>query len=177
NAEGIARVLTPVRVFGEALRVLAFPRTLSADYSYDQIPLVTSLDVATIGCAVIVFGCAAGVFLLRRRAPFVSFALGFFLLSWALTSNLFVIIGTIFGERLLYLPSAGFCAAAASGIVAAGRWLGGPRLAALVMAVLVAVCGARTWWRNADWRDDETLFAAAAEASPRSCQALNGHAS
>jgi|GEM_PF-781416 cytochrome c-type biogenesis protein CcmH/NrfG len=177
NAEGIARVLTPVRVFGEALRVLVFPRTLSADYSYDQIPLVTSVDAATIGCAFVLLASVAGVLLLRRRVPVASFGLGFFLLSWALTSNLFVVIGTIFGERLLYLPSAGFCLAAACGLMAAGRWLGGPRLAALVIAVLVVLCGVRTWSRNSDWKDDGSLFAAAAEASPRSCKALNGHAS
>src|SRR5262249_55395966 len=83
HARGVARLLTPVRVFGEALRVLVFPRTLSADYSYDQIPLVTTLDPATIGCALALLGLALGALLLRRRAPVASFGLGFFLLSWA----------------------------------------------------------------------------------------------
>lgn len=177
KADGAARLLTPVRVFGETLRVLIFPKTLSADYSFDQIPLVTSLDSATIGCALALSGLAVGTFLLRRRAPAASFGIGFFLLSWALTSNLPVVIGTIFGERLLYLPSAGACLAIAFALIAASRRVGAPRLAAVLVAALVGVAGARTWARNADWKDNQTLFAAAAEASPRSCKALNGYAS
>ena len=177
GAGGIARLLTPLRVFGETLRVIVYPRTLSADYSYDQLPLVRSLDGATAASALALAGLVAAVFLLRRRAPAASFGVFFFLLAWGLTSNLPVVIGTIFGERLFYLPSAGACLAIASVLTYAAARVPARGLAAAAIGVLVLVGGARTWARAADWKDNAALFASAAAASPRSCKALDGYAS
>jgi tetratricopeptide (TPR) repeat protein len=176
GATGAARVLTPIRVFGEALRVLLFPRTLSADYSYAQLPLRDSPDGATIACGLTLLSFGAAVLLARRRAPALGFAIAFFLLTWALTSNIPIIIGTIFAERILYLPSAGICLAIAYLLTRAGSRPGARTVAAATVAVLALVGAARTWARNPDWQSNGTLFAAAAAASPRSCKALDGHA-
>ena len=177
GAHGAARVLTPLLVFGEALRVLVVPKTLSADYGFAQIPLVTSWDLATAALALVLAGLVAGAFLLRRKAPAASFGIAFFLLSWTLTSNLPLVIGTIFAERLLYLSSAGACLAFAYGVLAASRRLHAPRLGTIAIVALVGISCARTWARNPDWKDNASLFASAAAASPRSCKALDGHAS
>ena len=168
TAEGAARWLTPVRVFGEVSRLLVFPKTLSVDYSSKQIPVVTSADLATVLCLLALIGLAASAILLRRRAPAASFGILFFFLTWALASNFVVPIGTILGERLLYLPSAGICLAIASGLVAAGRRLRVP--VAALTAVLVLLGAGRTFARGADWKDNLALFASAAEACPRSCK-------
>ena len=177
GATGIGRVLTPVRVFGHAVGLLVYPKTLTADYSYDQIPVVTSLDGSTFVSALALAGLIAGAFWLRRVAPAVSLGIGFFLLASALTSNLFIVIGTIFGERLLYLPSAGACLAIAGGLTALGRRIPVPGLTFGLVALLVLAGGARTWARNPDWKDNLSLFAATAATSPRSCKALTGYAS
>lgn len=176
SATGAARLLTPIRVFGEALRVLVFPRTLSADYSYAQLPLRASPDAATMACGLALVALATTAFLARRRAPPLTFALGFFLLSWALTSNILFTIGTIFGERLVYLPSAGICLAIAYLVTEAGSRLRARKAAAATITLLVLLAGARTWARNPDWNDNRTLFAAAAAASPHSCKASDGYA-
>jgi tetratricopeptide (TPR) repeat protein len=177
GATSAGRLLTPVRVFGHVLGLLLVPRTLSADYSYDQIPVVTSVDGATSLCFLGLCGLAAGAFLLRRRAPPASFGIFFFFLTWVLTSNIVVVIGTILGERLLYLPSAGICLAIASVLRAAGRKIRIRSVAVAAIATLVLAGGARTWARNADWKSNATLFESAALASPRSCKALGGYAS
>src|SRR5262249_28105475 len=123
-----------------------------------------------------------------------SFGIFFFFLFWALTSNFFISIGTILGERLLYLPSAGACLAIASGIVAVGkhiqpRWSPGGKtsngdvpaaltpLSAALAAAVVLLAGARTWARNPDWKDNVSLYKSAALASPRSFKALGSYAS
>jgi tetratricopeptide (TPR) repeat protein len=177
SASGVARMLTPVRIFGHALGLLVFPRTLSADYSYDQIKVVASLDGATFLCGLAVCGLAGGAWFFRRREPAASFGILFLFLTWALASNIFVLIGTIFGERLLYLPSAGACLSIASVLLALGRRSRGPWVAAAAVAALVVAGGARTRARNVDWKDNATLFKSAALTSPRSCKALDGYAS
>ena len=166
TATGAARLLTPVRVFGEVLRLLFFPKTLSVDYSFAQIPLVLSLDLATLLCLVVLIALVVAAFALRKRAPAVSFGLLFFFLTWSVTSNFIVPIGTILGERLLYLPSAGICLVVASGLVALGRrW----RIPAVALTAILLLLGAtRTFARGADWKDNLTLFSRAAEATPRS---------
>ena len=177
GAGGAARLLTPARVFGHVAGLLLFPKTLSADYSYDQIPVVSTLDGATLLCLLALGGLAAGAFLLRRRAPAASFGILFFFLTWALTSNVFVVIGTILGERLLYLPSAGACLASATALVAIGRRLRAPWVAGALVLALVFLGATRTFARNHDWKDNLTIFERAATASPRSCKALGAYAS
>jgi tetratricopeptide (TPR) repeat protein len=173
GAHGAARLLTPVRAFGEAARLLVVPLRLSADYSFDQVPVVAAPDATTALCLLGLAGVAVSIVALRRRAPAVSCGLALFLITWLFTSNLFFTIGTILGERLLYLPSAGVCLAAAALIVA----LPGRRPAAIVAIALVAAGAGRTWARNRDWASNLTLFASATVTSPRSCKAAGGYAS
>jgi Tfp pilus assembly protein PilF len=72
------------------------------------------------------------------------------------------------GERLAYLPSAGFC------LLAALLWLRlenyQRRLAWAVLAVVVVALAARTVVRNQDWRDNFSLFSAGVRAVPGSAK-------
>lgn len=176
-SHGAARLLTPARVFADVARLVVFPATLSADYSFDQIPLSRSLDGATaLGLAALVAAVAAAVALGRKRRA-AGFALGVFLVTWLVTSNLFVPVGTILGERLLYLPSAGVCLAVAAVLTALAAQPRARVAVFLAGGALVALGAARTWARNTDWKDNLTLFAVTARTSPRSCKALNAYAS
>jgi tetratricopeptide (TPR) repeat protein len=95
------------------------------------------------------------------------------LIAFSLVANVAAPIGTIMAERLLYLPSVGFCLLVAA--LMEGVWgLGRRRLFVLACTVLVAVLLGRTWARNADWRDAETLFRAAIAAYPHSAKAHQG---
>jgi len=69
-------------------------------------------------------------------------------------------------ERLLYLPSVGFCAGVAWLFVALGRRTGARRLAAAGVGIVVVLYGARTMARNLDWRDAETIYAATVRDAP-----------
>lgn len=177
GADGLARWLTPVRVFGHALGLVAFPWTLSADYSYDQFPLVTLPNAAAVGGLLALCALTACAFVQRHRAPEAAFGIGFALLTWVLTSNLPIVIGTIFGERLLYLPSAGACLVLAYLLTGVGRAPFVRRAGTVALTLIVVAGAARTWARNRDWLSSETLFKSAVAASPRSCKALDGYAS
>src|SRR5262249_36228126 len=149
---------------------------LSADYSYDQIPVVSRPDLVTTACLLGLAALIAAVIALRRRAPAAAFGIAFFLISWLLTSNLLVPIGTIFGERLLYLPSAGVCLAVAVAILEGTRALRAPWLGATFGAALVVAGATRAIARVPDWAGNLSLFSATVRTSPRSCKAANGYA-
>jgi tetratricopeptide (TPR) repeat protein len=93
----------------------------------------------------------------------------------ALASNAIVSIGTIMAERLVYLPSLGFCWLVALGV----RWLGRqPRIPALqsraiAVVAIIAIVGLHGWrtaLRNADWRTTESLFLHDVLVSPQSAK-------
>ena len=162
---------TAIAVIGRYLWLLVWPRTISADYSYNQIPLFNWHSTAwQQWCAV---AAVAGLLLLLavcyRRSRTGFFLLAFSALTLLPAANLVVTTGTIMAERLLYLPAVGFAAAVAFGIHRLGRRLGlRPMAAAVALGAVGAAYGARTYQRNPDWQNDETLFASAAEAVPHS---------
>ncbi len=170
------RALNALAVLQRYAWLLAFPLRLSYDYSHAQIPLLASFLEPR---ALAVLGLAAGELLLllfcyrRARPAFLGLAFGAATLSAA--SNLLVPIGTILGERLLYLPSAGFCLFAAEALRAAAvRLPVGPRgrrvAFAGAMAALVALHGARAFVRSGDWQSEERLYQADLGTSPRSAR-------
>ena len=164
---------TAIKVIGNYLWLLVWPRDLSCDYSYNQIalarwPFGTPEDWQAAAAAAALAALATGAVMAWRRARPAGFFAAFAFLALAPVSNLVVPAGTIMAERLLYLPLAGAAACAALGLWAASRHLGMPRAAAALACVAVTACGLRTWTRNFDWRDDASLWNAALAVSPRS---------
>ena len=100
-------------VVGRYLQLLVFPRTLSSDYSFNQIHVQTDL-YAIISLAAVAILIATAL-RLRQRQRLFSWGILFLFGMMLPTSNLAVKIGSIMAERFLYLPSIGFCAVAALG--------------------------------------------------------------
>ncbi|TSC74858.1 MAG: hypothetical protein G01um101444_149 [Parcubacteria group bacterium Gr01-1014_44] len=161
------RILTAFRVLGLYLEKLIWPVHLSADYSYNTIPLVHSWSDggALLGIGFFVF--LIGLLFFKKTRPT---ALGFgslvFLAPYLMISNLVKPVGTIMGERLMYFPSLG--------LVILLAWLlerllnSKKKTVYLALALILAFFSARTIIRNKDWRDAKTLFTATVQESPRS---------
>jgi len=115
------------------------------------------VHVALVGSAAI----------LIRRRHWLGFALAFYLVHLVIVSNLLVDIGATMGERLVYHSSFGFVLALAW---LAQRRLGRGRLMILGMVVLV-LGGYATVRRNADWKNDDTLFIRDVTAVPNAAMA------
>jgi protein O-mannosyl-transferase len=165
------RVLTALAVQSRALWLLVYPMALSADYSYPQITLVTGLGDprALVGLAVAA-GLIGAVLLAWRRSPVACVWVALALLPWAVVSNVILPVGTIFGERLLYLPSAGVCALLAMGVVAIAERVSW-RVAGVAVGVLLIAWSARTVTRNRVWASDLALAEATVTDAPRSANA------
>ena len=171
------RFLTATHVFARYLWLLVFPLDLSADYSFNQIPVVTSvLSLRALVPLAVLAGTVAAIVLAARRAPFLSFCGAMFFATFLLTSNWLRPIGTIMAERLMYLPSLGFTCALA---YALARGLEQPRWRETALSAAVLLAGAYAWRtidRNRDWRDHYALFRSAAAASPQSSLARGNYA-
>ncbi len=164
GASWLAARLTALKTTGLYLWKLGWPARLSADYSFAAIALADGrvqdwLGAATVGLVLCAMTFAA------RRSPSAAFFAVFAIVAFLPVSNLLFAAGTIFGERLLYLPSVGIAALVGLGLARL------PRRAHLVMlASIVIAFAVRTAVRNRDWADDLTLWRAAAAAEPASAK-------
>jgi Flp pilus assembly protein TadD len=149
------------------LGLLVLPIRLSPDYSYAQILPVGLANPGALVALVVVAGVLGAVVWSFRRSPKVAFLGSFAVISFLPASNVLMPIGTIMGERLLYLPSVAFCLLLGHGVGILRERLGG-RGAWTILIVVVALASARTVVRNRDWRNGLALFSSAAVTSPRS---------
>ena len=166
------RVLNALRVGWKYVALHFYPAKLSCDYSFNAIPLYRDLrhTLPALFAAVILGGAWIATIWKRRSALIL--AGGIFLIGFAATANILVPTGTIMGERLAYLPSAGFCLLIGLG----WSWLQErQRLVALAtLTAIVAVLAVRTVARNQDWRDNLSLFRASVHAVPGSAKMHSG---
>ncbi|MCP3902284.1 MAG: tetratricopeptide repeat protein [Planctomycetes bacterium] len=188
---GVERWATALGLLTRYAGLLLYPHALSADYSGTVIDVEPGLFTARalVGLSLLALLVGLALVPLVRRAvalrsgaapppvKLAAFASILFLLPYLVIGNLLRDIGTIFAERLLYFPSAGFvlllgcllewAVRAPQSERQRGRQ---QRLALAIVGVMLLAFVVRSWSRSLDWRDDGTLFAAAAEvcdASPR----------
>ena len=157
-----------LRVAWKYLALQAYPATLSSDYSYNAIRLYASgkyLLPAVVATAA-VLGLWVWTIWKKRSAWILVGAI--YLFGFSVTANVLVPTGTIMGERLAYLPSAGFCLLLAllwARLESANR-----RLAVTLLGLVVLALGVRTLARNRDWKDNLTLYSADVRAVPDSAR-------
>lgn len=165
------RLATAWVVSGKGLLLQILPVGQSPDYSFDAVPLVSSVGDPRLAAALAGTALGVGVLALPRvrRSPY-PLALACYGLALLPTANVLVLSGTLFAERLLYLPSVAFCLVAGTGLA----WLAERGRGAAGWAVAVAVLGAfsvQTARYASVWTDDVALFRYAVEAVPASTKA------
>ena len=166
--------LTAVKVVGKYLWLFLWPARLSADYSYNAVPLFEWRaiweDAKALIALAVSLGAALAAAVVAVRRPGagkpVLFFLAFFFVALSPASNLIVLIGSIMAERFLYLPSVGLAGSVVAAVCALGRRHSPrrpavARVAWVALGLLCLAFTARTYARNFDWRDDRSLWTSA----------------
>ena len=162
---------TAAKVIGMDLALLVWPARLSADRSYNQIPMAGWGDLLAWISLMVITAILAIVLVRYRRDRVLFWSAGFFALTLLPASNMVVRIGSIMAERFLYLPAIGFAVAAAALIY---RYV--PRRAIpYVAAAVLVLCAGRTFARNPAWNASATLAAADVQSAPGSFRLHDMH--
>lgn len=169
----LAALLTLPPTLVRYLAWLAWPAEPRA---YVQNPYVTSpLDPRLLGALAALALLGWALQRLTRRRPVATPLALLLALSFAPIANLARLggpedMGAPMAERFCYLPSLPFLAlaalAGATALELAVRPTARRPLAAALLAALLVAGVARTWARNRDWHDDETLFTRETASTP-----------
>ena len=158
TAEALA---TKIFVLLKYLGLLFWPHPLSSDYSFNQIPYRSFSDPSVILSSAIHVGLVVLAVVLILRRHWIGFAFAFYLAHLSLVSNLAIDIGATMGERLIYHSSLGFSMVLAAGFlrcIQPLQSLARSRAYVGFAALLLAVAAPVIIGRNADWKNDQTLF-------------------
>eukprot|EP00434_Breviolum_minutum_P007369 symbB.v1.2.006503.t1/scaffold361.1/size299464/26 len=144
---------------GIYMKLLVFPNFLSYDYSFDAIPLVFDMADCRLMLSVASY---LGFFMLlvlslsvlhphkpATEAPIIGMAI--LILSFVPMSNILFPVGTMIGERLLYIPSAGLLLTVVS--LFYSRWRRGAFLLWLTCSLAIWRCAVRV----PDWKNSESI--------------------
>uniref|UniRef100_A0A1A9W3N0 Protein O-mannosyl-transferase TMTC3 n=1 Tax=Glossina brevipalpis TaxID=37001 RepID=A0A1A9W3N0_9MUSC len=169
--------------------LLLFPCNLCCDWTMGTVPLIDGLtdsrNVFTLLtfmflAAMIFHACVVQNF---QHSRMLLMCLAWSLLPFLPASNLFFPVGFVVAERILYMPSMGFSLLIAYGYERLKRkadvygyfW---PSILKTSLVALLLSHAIRTHQRNADWKNEYTLFMSGVHVNDRNAKLFNnvGHA-
>ncbi len=164
DSVGVDRWLIPMAILGRYAALLIAPWRLAPDYSAVVFTSVQRLDdpFLWLGAVTVIFFLMACISAFLRRNGAALFCLGALALTYFLAGNL-IMIGTIFGERLMYQPSVFVCVLAAMGMAK----LPSKACQVSLTILLIAFCiRTETYaWR---WNDRVRLYSYTVQVQPKS---------
>lgn len=184
GAESIgSRVATSLFIFIYYLKLFLWPHPLSWDYSYPffQIREMTEPTIIFLGILVLASFITSVYFLVKNKSR-IAFGFLFFIFSFSVVSNFFILIGSTLGERFLFLPSIGLIISLAfivklllqelnfSTQIKSRAFIG-------IFAIIILTSSIKTIDRNKDWESNKALFSAGINATPNSSRAVSAYAS
>lgn len=165
--------LTMARVFLHYIKLLLFPVTLNADYSFNAFPVTTSWADASAWTAVLILtALGVGLLCLLRTRPLAVFGGLWFFVALLPVSQI-IPHHEMMAEHFLYIPTVGFCLLV-GGLL--DPMFADPRSVRVLYGtagLVLVLLSFRTMVRNTDWRDELTLWRATVQTAPQSARARN----
>ena len=164
------QLATAVGMLGEYFRLLIFPHPLSFDYSYNTFPELGWTNWKVLSALTISTGLIYLTIKGLRSKNIYSFSILFFALTFAITSNIFFLIGATFAERFMFVPLLGFCIAVS---MLLWKYLGKekgetPTTFLAVVGSVLLLYSVKTISQNKVWKNDQTLFETGILTAPNS---------
>jgi len=173
-----------IYILGIYLSKMIWPIPLMADASYNTFPPVGLLSYQFLVPFLLMLGGGIYAIINFKKKDPIAFAILYFFITISLVSNVVILIGTNYGERLTYMPSLGVMMIIAILLTRAFKLteakvfgdLGGffkTNSKPIVITVLLAVFfGYTAMARNKDWKDNLSLYMGDIEKIPNSAHML-----
>ncbi|MBI2966384.1 MAG: DUF1736 domain-containing protein [Bacteroidetes bacterium] len=157
---------TAAGMMGKYILLLFYPHPLSYDYSFSEIDIISFSHPKAFISFLLCIGLLGFAFLRFMERNLYSFAILLFFVTMSMVSNIFMLIGATFADRLLFVPALGFCLIISMIFVRIFKISdipatinpGSRSLKLLPFAVVLALYSFKTVTRNRDWKNNFTLF-------------------
>lgn len=179
--KGSSQFASAVNTMGVYLKKFVIPHPLSCDYSYSTLEPVGFNNIGFL-IAFVLFLAMFGFAIWKLKSKnIIAFGILWFFISMSLTSNVFMLIGTSFGDRLLFVPSLGLSIAVVLGLAHFLKkedgegFMGEIKTAPILVAIILVssvLYSFKTISRNENWETDYQLFATDVENFPNSTHLL-----
>ncbi|MFO0494078.1 MAG: tetratricopeptide repeat protein [Flavobacteriia bacterium] len=154
-------------IFAKYIQLAIFPIHLSWDYSVSQLPLLNFGSLSAIaGVVTLLILIGLLVFGVLRR-QLIGYGAILFLATFILTSNFFFLINCPLGERFLFMPVLGILIILVLGFERLAISINKNYSIALFAVICIYYSG-RTFVRNADWKNNQTIYESALTVAPNS---------
>lgn len=171
----LTQITGAVAMLGLYLYKLLVPIQLTFDKSFPEVIPATITDASFIVSALVMIGLLMLAILRFKERNMDSFALFLFFFTIAVTSNIFIRIGTHYGERLLYASSLGIALLLAMVILrfldkqeGSSKNLSMPVW--IVTGILLVFYSGLTIARNPVWKSNATLYESGLISAPNSAR-------
>ncbi|XP_074727691.1 protein O-mannosyl-transferase TMTC1 isoform X1 [Strix uralensis] len=157
--------------------LLLAPITLCYDWQVGSIPLIESIwdarNLATVFLVLVMtllsLHCIAAFKKLEHKEVLVG--LLFLVFPFIPASNLFFRVGFVVAERVLYMPSMGYCILFVHGLKKLSTWLSKWRITILTLfALLLLLFSWKTVKQNEIWLSRESLFSSGVKTLPHNAK-------
>lgn len=171
------RFATIIYTLGQYFKLLVFPNPLTHDYYPRHVDVMSFADWQVL---LSLFGYLAATlgsiyFVLKEKSK-VAFGVLFYLLSLSIVSNLAFPVGTNMAERLVFMPSVGFCLVVVLGIISLlsqKKAIDFHKKTILAVGIISVFFAGLTFARNFAWEDNYTLFTTDIKTSKNSAKLRN----
>lgn len=174
-----------IYIMGYYLKLLVYPAPLASDGSYNSFPEIGLASWKFLVSFAVYAAAAVYAFMRFKKKDIVSFGIIYFFVTASIVSNVIILIGTNYGERLMFIPSLGFCIIIAFLISKIFKSISSEnnypdalsflktsiKPVALVMAIVV-LFSFQVIGRNMEWKDNISLYNADIKKVPNSAHML-----
>ncbi|XP_039264067.2 protein O-mannosyl-transferase TMTC1-like [Styela clava] len=174
----MTRLLTYSYLVWINFKLLVAPVYLLYDWSYGTVPIITSIfDIRNF--VTLLFGIS--IIIITFRIAFATWKTGIInpscygylllFIPYLPASNLFFPVGFVIAERTLYMPSMGYILL----LVVFWEYIYNRfhNIHKVLKAIIISIMllyGIRTWVRNQDWQNKETLFNSGVHTAPQNAK-------
>jgi tetratricopeptide (TPR) repeat protein len=163
----VPRIVMAAHVQLLYLRDQLAPFWLSTDHSYAEIRSGSTMEGPLAAAMAVVSAIAAWTaWTTRRNRPELALSVLGYALLLAPVGNFIVTIGTIMGDRLLYIPSLFLCLWIASFL----SRIPSRAVSTSIVVAITAILGIASVRQSRVWKDDLTLFREQVATAPRSAK-------
>lgn len=166
------KAATIIYTLGKYLQLLVFPHPLTHDYYPRHIEMMSfghwKVLLSVVAYLGLIIVCIRGL----MRKSVTGYAIGIFIITLSIVSNIVFPIGTNMSERFMFMPSLGF-AIGLSFLLKKMFSKSNVAIPTAILAFVILAFATKTFTRNFAWESDYRLFTTDVKTSSNSAKILN----